>query len=80
MRAARAQDLGLVRMLEAGRSEQDRSPKAMATALKGLPHQAPPSERVIPGLLDGSENVVRLAEQCLTRGRQPQLATARTRG
>ncbi|MGP1254084.1 MAG: glycosyltransferase family protein [Kiloniellales bacterium] len=80
MRAARAQDLGLVRMLEAGRSEQDRNPKAMATALKGLPHQAPPSERVIPGLLDGSENVVRLAEQCLTRGRQPQLATARTRG
>ncbi|WP_375593627.1 glycosyltransferase [Algihabitans albus] len=80
MRAARAEDLGLVRMLEAGRSERDRSPKAMATALKGLPHQARPSERVIPGLLDGRENVVRLAEQCLARGRQPHLATARSRG
>jgi hypothetical protein len=35
---------------------------------------------VIPGLLDGSENVVRLASRALARGRRPNLATARQRG
>ncbi len=76
IRAGRAQDLGLVRMLESGGRRAARDPKVMATALKGLPQQARPSERVIPGLLDGSANVVRLAEQCLARGRHPRLAAA----
>ncbi len=82
IRAGQAQELGLVRMLEptpAGRATAGEA-QVMATALKGLPHQARPSERVIPGLLDGRENVVRLAEQALARGRRPQLAAARRRG
>jgi predicted glycosyltransferase len=78
IRAGQAQELGLVRMLDPAAGT--RPAQAMATALKGLPHQALPSERVIPGLLDGRDNVVRLAEQALARGRRPQLAAARRRG
>jgi hypothetical protein len=37
-----------------------RDPKVMATALRQLPQQAPPSQAVIPGLLDGLPNVAKL--------------------
>jgi len=64
IRASRAQELGLVRMLE---GDARRDPETMATALRHLPQQPRPSEVVIPGLLDGRANVVRLARKWLSR-------------
>jgi hypothetical protein len=40
----------------------------MATALRHLPQQPKPSSVVVPGLLDGRENVVRLARKWLASG------------
>jgi predicted glycosyltransferase len=57
IRASRAQELGLVRMLE----DDDRmEPSEMAQALRELPRQPRPSESVVPGLLEGLINVNRL--------------------
>ena len=67
IRASRAQSLGLVRML---RDDGTRDARLMATALRNLPQQQLPSEVVIPGLLDGSENLVRLADRWLLRDRR----------
>src|SRR3546814_20019158 len=65
IRAARAQELGLVRMLgDDGRREA----QLMATALRDLPQQRRPSEVVVPGLLDGPTNVKRLANYWLKNG------------
>jgi predicted glycosyltransferase len=50
IRASRAQDLGLARMLTA---DGERDPRRMAAALRELPHQPKPSEVRIEGLLDG---------------------------
>jgi len=73
IRAARAEELGLVRMLvEDGRHD----PKTMATALRHLPQQSTPSQVVVPGLLDGEANVNRLADKWLARGRRPALRVA----
>ncbi len=66
IRASRAQELGLVAMLTedmAGRAE------AMATAIRQLPQQRRPSQVVVPGLLDGLENVNRLVRMHLAEGR-----------
>ena len=68
IRAARAQELGLVRMLI---DNDARDPRVMATALRQLPQQNLPSEIVVPGLLDGLENVNRLTRQWLGRWRRP---------
>ena len=57
IRAGRAQDLGLVRMLE---SDDRLDPKVMAKALLELPYQNRPSDVVVPGLLEGLDNVARL--------------------
>ena len=65
IRATRAQELGLARMLV---DDGVRDPRTMATALRDLPQQALPSDVVVPGLLDGRANVVKLAEQWLERG------------
>jgi gamma-glutamyltranspeptidase len=47
----------------------------MATALRHLPQQSLPSSVVVPGLLDGLENVNRLVGQALQRRVvQPRLA------
>ena len=68
IRTARAQELGLVRMLiDGGVSD----PQVMATALRQLPQQNLPSEIVVPGLLDGLDSVNRLARQWLGRWRRP---------
>ena len=64
IRAARAQELGLARMLV---DDGQRDPHTMATALRDLPQQALPSGSVVPGLLDGRSNVVKLAETWLER-------------
>jgi len=62
IRATRAQELGLVRML---RDDGKRDARLMATALRNLPLQRRPSEVVVPGLLDGPSNVLRLADYWL---------------
>ena len=67
LRARRAHELGLVRMLT---DDGVRDPKTMATALRTLPQQNRPAERVVPGLLDGTENVVKLTRQWLNRRRR----------
>jgi predicted glycosyltransferase len=75
IRASRAAELGLVKMLvDDGR----RDARAMATALRHLPQQQIPSQTVIPGLLEGLESVNRLAAKWLDReDAQPGLAALR---
>ena len=58
IRASRAQELGLIRMLEATTLD----PKAMAAAIRDMPKQKKPSDVVVPGLLEGLENVNRLIQ------------------
>lgn len=72
IRASRAQELGLVSMLP---DDGVRDAHAMATALRQLPQQQAPSDVVIPGLLDGLENVNRLAERHLSEPRRPARRT-----
>jgi predicted glycosyltransferase len=67
LRAAKAKELGLSSMLE---DDGIRDWKAMATALRQLPQQALPAEVVVPGLLDGLDNVNRLVQQSLQRSRR----------
>ena len=50
IRAQRADDLGLVKCLEA---DDPRDARLMATALVHMPQQRQPSQTVVPGLLDG---------------------------
>jgi len=57
MRVSRARELGLVAMLE---DDSKRQADRMANALRHLPDQPRPSEVVMPGLLDGLENVSRM--------------------
>ncbi|MCH9019599.1 MAG: hypothetical protein IIA73_04455 [Proteobacteria bacterium] len=76
IRATRATDLGLISMLiDDGR----RDPHTMATALRRLPQQRPPSAVVIPGLLDGFVNVNRLVKLLLGE-RERAVAVARAGG
>lgn len=51
IRAARAEELGLCRMLDETRDGL--TPVAMIRAIRGLPDQAPPSGAFVDGLLDG---------------------------
>jgi len=73
IRATRAQELGLVRMLD---PDAPREARTMATAIRQLPQQGRPSDVVVPGLLDGLENVNRLAERALGHGRLQPLRFA----
>ncbi len=57
IRASRAESLGLVRMLEPDRG---RDPASMARALRELAGQSRPSQVVVPGLLEGLDNIRRL--------------------
>lgn len=59
IRASRAQQLGLVRMLS---DEGGREPARMAHALRNLPNQSRPSGVVVPGLLDGLDRIHRSVE------------------
>jgi predicted glycosyltransferase len=67
IRAARAQEMGLVQMLS---DDGQRDPHVMATALRQLPQQSLPSHVVVPGLLDGLDSVNRLARKWLGRERK----------
>ena len=64
IRASRAQALGLVTMMEL---PEHPDPVAMAEALNRLPHGNRPRDIVVPGLLDGLDNVMRLAAPWLER-------------
>ena len=69
IRAQRADELGLVKCLE---DDDARDAKHMATALRHLPQQRRPSETVVPGLLDGLQNVNRLTDRIIAgRARRP---------
>ena len=68
IRAERAQALGLMRMLRSTGRESSRHPAAMVAALRALPHQPLPSEVVVPGLLDGLDEVARLARRLIHGG------------
>ncbi|MFT5174671.1 MAG: putative glycosyltransferase [Gammaproteobacteria bacterium] len=57
IRASRAEELGLVRMLEA---DEFLDPAKMANALQALVDQNRPSDVVVPGLLEGLDNIRRL--------------------
>lgn len=68
IRAKRAQDLGLVRMLEdPAEHDRGRDPSAMADAIRALPRQPRPSEHLTPGMLAGLDEVVRLSQRWLQR-------------
>jgi predicted glycosyltransferase len=62
LRATRAEEYGLVSMLE---DDGERDWKQMATALRQLPQQALPSQVVVPGLMDGLANINRLVDQTI---------------
>ncbi|WP_445682630.1 glycosyltransferase family protein [Radicibacter daui] len=63
IRARRAQELGMLRMLE---DDGLRHPQAMVTALKTLFREGkPPSAAGIPGLLAGLENINNFVGNCL---------------
>jgi predicted glycosyltransferase len=76
IRAERARELGLVRVLH---QDGPHDARTIATALRDLPQQPPPSAVVVPGLLDGLPNVDRLVVRLLARGRRPQLQLAAER-
>ncbi len=59
IRASRAEELGLVRMLD---DNGKLDPELMAKAIKQMPQQKKPSEIIVPGLLQGLENVNRLVQ------------------
>ncbi|MDP6343487.1 MAG: hypothetical protein QF578_02865 [Alphaproteobacteria bacterium] len=63
IRASKAQELGLVRMLE---DDGVRDAGAMAKALRELPYQNRPKDVIVPGLLEGLDNVNRAVERWLT--------------
>jgi predicted glycosyltransferase len=65
IRASRAQDLGLVRMLV---NDGVRRPDDMATALRFLARQPRPSSAMRPGMMDGLHTVSQLVEWLLRRG------------
>ncbi len=71
IRASRAHEQGLVRMLA---DNSDRDPRRMAEALRALPSQPKPSTTHIPGLLDGLSVINSMADLWLN---EPQ--TARNR-
>lgn len=73
IRADRAQELGLLRMLA---DDGVRDAREMATALRHLPQQNRPSDVVVPGLLDGLPNVNRLAHRLISRRGRPIAAVA----
>lgn len=62
IRASRAQELGLARMLVV---DGVRNPAKMAGALRGLPNQSKPSDIHMPGMLDGLSVINGLVDEWL---------------
>jgi predicted glycosyltransferase len=78
IRAGRAESLGLVRTLVDDDSAD--SAAIMAAALRALPQQPAPSSVVVPGLLDGLENVNRLAIELASSRSAPVVSLATGQG
>ncbi len=76
IRAARAAELGLVAMLP---DRHERDPGTMVRALLQLTQQGRPSEVVVPGLLDGMDNVGRLAAKWLDHDRAARFRVGQRR-
>ena len=72
IRASRAQELGLLSMLN---YDNEPDPKVMATALCQLTQQNLPSEIILPGLLDGLQNINRLVSQYIEKSYRQELST-----
>ena len=70
IRARRADDLGLARMLT---DDSNSDPQIMIDALRALPAQRLPSEAKIPNLLGGHAKVGELAGQSLRQRKGPEL-------
>jgi predicted glycosyltransferase len=66
IRASRAQELGLMSLLN---DDGIRNTSTMITALRQLPQQSPPSNIILPGLLDGLPSISRLAGKCFDKSR-----------
>jgi len=66
IRASRAEDLGLVRMLDEFRDGM--TTQAMIEAIRALPDQPKPSESGADGLLDGLEVVIKRARALMDKG------------
>lgn len=60
IRAERAEELGLIRMLHSPRDGS--GPETMAKVIRGLASQKKPSDAMIPGLLGGLSRVVELSD------------------
>jgi predicted glycosyltransferase len=73
IRAARADELGLVRMLP---EEEHGDAGIMARALRHLGDQPLPSVNMLPGMFEGLENVQRLTAEWVARHREPAVAIA----
>jgi predicted glycosyltransferase len=73
IRATRAEEMGLVRML---RDDGHYDPAVMAQALRRIPMQRSPSEVIVPGLLEGLDNVNRLVEPWLNPIKEAAVARA----
>lgn len=85
IRAERAEELGLIRMLvdplegeTVTESGEARDPAVMARALTALPGQNRPSDVVVPGLLEGFKNIHRLTQPWLRRRRRKPATTLRS--
>lgn len=70
IRAARAQELGLVQMLS---DENGRSAECMAAALRELPNQGRPSTVIVPELLDGLDNISQMVDAWMPAKYEPRL-------
>ena len=68
IRASRAEDLGMVRMLDETRDGM--TPDAMINAIRNLPQQSKPSQAGADGLLDGLDVVIARAHALMCRGTQ----------
>ena len=71
IRASRAQELGLAKVLI---NDGKREPAKMAAALRAMSKQNLPSEVIVPGLLEGLFNVNRLMTPWLHRASEPGAA------
>lgn len=72
IRASRAEELGLVRMLDDARGEL--TPEAMAAAIRALATQPSPSSAFVPGLLGGLDVVADRALEILGLARSQGVA------
>jgi len=77
IRSQRAAELGMIKCLV---DDGNRDPRVMATALRHLPQQIRPSDIVVPGLLDGLDNVNRLTDRILSKRPRRPVVLARQNG